>query len=808
MIIRKPTIPISISFTLLFWLAINYSAAAQVTLNAELSSSELYAGDEIELTLSATYNSDAYFISIELAYDIEIFEFLAIQPSGITATGVAFADHLSPGVIGASASRTDQQVSNASGGLMVLTFRVREKTPVGDGSFSFDEVKLANSSGTEIDTGPLESPTFEVMESIALVELTTPASIDVTEGDEYQATGRVYANGVTGDEENSERIRMWAGVNEQDTNPATWDESSWQLMEFTEQDSEDYFLYTGEIAFMRETGEYYVAIRTDLDEDLNYKYGGINGEWDSSESPSAVMEILEQPPFRYTIAEWDFVGETVLPRLSTPVNQTSEVELYGASFSGDGFTSGSTGLALNSSGWHEFAEGENYWQIVISTENFEQLRITSKQYGSGTGPRDFQIQSSLNGETWEDVPGGAIEVGTNWTTGVVDQLPLPEALNDQPELYIRWVQTDSLRISPNDASAVAAGGTNRIDDIVITGINPNAKRISVWPGDTNHDGVVDELDVIPLGYYWLSEGPKPIYNSSDWAARDVEAWIPEAATYADASGSGRVDHNDLQLVGLHFGKTHPEGSSGSGGGRQKRSVSAISSITLDPLVAGETAELYLIVDGTVSLSGLSFRISVNGIDPESWSTETAVPIEWGEEWQRENRLIEFQASHDDFLAATWIHKGFSDQVKASNLARIVIKAEKDWETPVSINLLRAVAASERNTVPLRNAALSSELSVSLEPEADERPGKTKLLPNYPNPFNPATTIPYTLSDPGDVQLEVFDAIGRRVALFQRKAQQPGRHTIEFDASTLSSGLYLYRLQTNGIVQTRKMTLLK
>ncbi|CAN5244925.1 hypothetical protein BH23BAC3_BH23BAC3_01030 [soil metagenome] len=804
----EKAVPILYSILIIFITSVSAPVMSQsVTISANLSSTELFAGDEVDLTFSTSGESDVYFFSVETTFDPDVFEYTGIQTADLAEGGLKFADLLSPGEIGASVSRTSALSVPDEGEIMILTFKVKDKAPSGPDSFTFSIHTLADSEGSAIASVAPETVEYVVEESISMLQLTTPAMIDITEGDEFYATGKVYATGVTTDDENTNRIRMWVGVNDSNTDPATWAENDWQLMEFIEQDSEDFFSYSSDIAFQREQGVYFVTLRSDLDEDQEFRYGGINGYWHESESPSAVMEISQQPPFRYTIAAWDFDDESMSASQGVPDNLASEVELFGASLSG--YAAGSSGRAANSNGWHQFEEDTNYWQVSVSTENFESLRISSKQFGSGTGPINFQLQSSLDGINWSDVNGGAIEVANNWTSGVVDQLQLPESLNDQPEVYIRWLQTDSLRISPTDASdIVASTGTNRIDDISITGINPDADRVNVWPGDTNNDGVVDELDVIPLGQYWLAGGPQPVYNSFEWEAREVEAWIPEMATYADAAGSGRVDQNDLQLIGLNFGKSHGENTGGNGGQQQKLNTAPLAQLELSPMNIGETTAFYLVAEGGTKLSGVSLRLEMEEINANDWSVEKAEPLGWGEYWVDNNRLIEFHTHQQDFLALSMVHKGFIEPVSATNLVRIEIRADQNWHRPVTVRLLRASVATEYDIVPLHNAGLSKSLAVSVEQPVDERPQHTELLPNYPNPFNPTTTLPYTLSEPGDVQIRIFDAIGRQVSLITREALQPGRYSIDFDASSLSSGIYFYQLNTNGIVQTRRMTLVK
>jgi|GEM_PF-2567600 len=83
-----------------------------------------------------------------------------------------------------------------------------------------------------------------------------------------------------------------------------------------------------------------------------------------------------------------------------------------------------------------------------------------------------------------------------------------------------------------------------------------------------------------------------------------------------------------------------------------------------------------------------------------------------------------------------------------------------------------------------------------------------LSQNYPNPFNPVTTIRFSLPDSAPVRLEVFDMIGRRVALLTDGVLASGWHEARFDGGRLPSGMYLYRMSVAGQVHTRSMLLLR
>lgn len=83
-----------------------------------------------------------------------------------------------------------------------------------------------------------------------------------------------------------------------------------------------------------------------------------------------------------------------------------------------------------------------------------------------------------------------------------------------------------------------------------------------------------------------------------------------------------------------------------------------------------------------------------------------------------------------------------------------------------------------------------------------------LEQNYPNPFNPSTSIKYTISERSNVSLKVFDMLGREVSVLVNKAQEAGSYSVNFDASKLSSGVYVYSINAGNYSATKKMMLMK
>ena len=92
--------------------------------------------------------------------------------------------------------------------------------------------------------------------------------------------------------------------------------------------------------------------------------------------------------------------------------------------------------------------------------------------------------------------------------------------------------------------------------------------------------------------------------------------------------------------------------------------------------------------------------------------------------------------------------------------------------------------------------------------AQEAPAAYSLKPAFPNPFNPTTTLEYSLAKTGAARLSVHDLSGREVALLVDGLQEAGAHPVVFDAAALPSGVYFARLQAEGRVETQKLLLVK
>ena len=152
--------------------------------------------------------------------------------------------------------------------------------------------------------------------------------------------------------------------------------------------------------------------------------------------------------------------------------------------------------------------------------------------------------------------------------------------------------------------------------------------------------------------------------------------------------------------------------------------------------------------------------------------------------------------------------GVSDQSVTLTLSSPVEHGQTvtlDYTVPAS-NPIRDEAGNR--AFPFTGKDVTNDTPDVTSAEDEELPTHVALSQNYPNPFNPSTTIEYALPQAGSVRLSVIDLLGKEVAVLVDGVRQAANHKVQFDASGLPSGMYLYRLETGGRVLVHRMTLLK
>lgn len=204
--------------------------------------------------------------------------------------------------------------------------------------------------------------------------------------------------------------------------------------------------------------------------------------------------------------------------------------------------------------------------------------------------------------------------------------------------------------------------------------------------------------------------------------------------------------------------------------------------------------------GTASISGPSLdSIDVNVNQGWNLIGSISVPLDVNFIGTINPGMIvsEFYRYGNGYTIADTIDPGKAYWVKTSQSGTLTLSSSE--QTP-SANRIRIVPTSELPPAApdeVSNTDLTSHI-----------PDRFALTQNYPNPFNPVTVIRYSLPVESRVSLNVYDVLGQEVAVLVDEVQEAGYKSVEWDASHTTSGIYYYKLVTEGFTETRKMLLLK
>jgi hypothetical protein len=143
----------------------------------------------------------------------------------------------------------------------------------------------------------------------------------------------------------------------------------------------------------------------------------------------------------------------------------------------------------------------------------------------------------------------------------------------------------------------------------------------------------------------------------------------------------------------------------------------------------------------------------------------------------------------------------------SNLLKIV-RATKEMDASFSFDVGRDVKLNSKDTIEFAISDRMGLLGYKSVIISYTGPTIYRLDQNFPNPFNPSTTIRFGLPHKSTVQLIVYNTLGQQVATLVQGEEEAGYHEVRFDGSNLASGVYFYRLTAGSFVQTRKLLLLR
>ncbi|MCU7494408.1 MAG: T9SS type A sorting domain-containing protein [Ignavibacteria bacterium] len=176
-----------------------------------------------------------------------------------------------------------------------------------------------------------------------------------------------------------------------------------------------------------------------------------------------------------------------------------------------------------------------------------------------------------------------------------------------------------------------------------------------------------------------------------------------------------------------------------------------------------------------------------------------------------------RGNHVNFASTAQVQLHFNDyQIRYGNFTENNITA-KYWDNNSNqwVEVRNAAVNTTENTVSFQQSTVSNLIiltaaqTVSAVEDQNAAVAESyQMKQNYPNPFNPSTVISYSISKPGMVMLKVFNILGKEVATLVNGNQAAGTHSVEFNASNLPSGIYIYTIKAGEFTASRKLMLLK
>ncbi|HLP17839.1 MAG TPA: cohesin domain-containing protein, partial [Bacteroidota bacterium] len=276
-------------------------------------------------------------------------------------------------------------------------------------------------------------------------------------------------------------------------------------------------------------------------------------------------------------------------------------------------------------------------------------------------------------------------------------------------------------------------------------------------------------------------------------------------SYQPKPGSCLIDAGDPSAIRLDrdgtrsdiglFGGPYADMSMGSAGRMSLRLASTSGS-------PGDTVTIPIFAKGIVDMAGLELMIEYDVERLELLKVTTAAAT-------RSFNLTRKNVGQS--IVYVMMNRSQPIFIDSASVAELVFVIRKEAKGRAFVSFQNASlvgGVSQPLALAQTEDGLIDLIATSVKEEKGQAPADFSLSANYPNPFNPSTTIEFTLPVRAAVTLKVYDILGRECATLVNETLGQGRHRAVFNAGKLSSGIYLYRLQAGTFLSSRRMLLLK
>ncbi|QOJ27552.1 MAG: T9SS type A sorting domain-containing protein [Ignavibacteriales bacterium] len=296
--------------------------------------------------------------------------------------------------------------------------------------------------------------------------------------------------------------------------------------------------------------------------------------------------------------------------------------------------------------------------------------------------------------------------------------------------------------------------------------------------ETTGDGLININDLsLFASAYWSNHAQVSTLYKSKF---DVGPTNASGNYFALPTADGNINFEDLIIFSVGYGKS-------AGNELPKVKVNPIN-VTLGEEIVGSTVRVPVYLSGSVEdVRGLSFSFRTG---------MTLKGVEKAGGLNNENGFVIFRQEGDLVQIDAAVIGADKKAISAEGIVAYLV-----FENKSSLELEAVIARNSFNQdIPV---LMKGSSALSITPDAYE------LSQNYPNPFNPSTVISFALPSASQVTLQVYNSLGKEVAvLVNNEMLDAGVHTRNFDASELTSGVYMYKITAGGFTSVRKMMFIK
>ncbi|MBN1560361.1 T9SS type A sorting domain-containing protein [candidate division KSB1 bacterium] len=332
--------------------------------------------------------------------------------------------------------------------------------------------------------------------------------------------------------------------------------------------------------------------------------------------------------------------------------------------------------------------------------------------------------------------------------------------------------------------------------------------VIVWPGDANNDGAVSIFDINSIvAIYWEKTGPERPNASIQWSDQPCAPWTPLAATYADCNGGGNVDIFDINPVIINFGKKHTLLNTFMSIEEDELNKSLAESPIYFDTRGCDTADSMWVDINVGSESQPVQDLKVVSFELTYSHTENIdfISYEIGNFPSAAEAIVVADDSLGKMSASVYRRNGGESGSGTALRLKFWCKAKG---TLVNFHF-DGVEANKANGYPIALAPRDTSVICSVDKISGQSlPKEFSLLDNYPNPFNPITTIPFQLPKSSNIQISIFNLKGQFVTTLFKGIKEAGFHSLVWDAAQSNAGTYFIHMVADDFVETRKCTLLK